>query len=251
MRPCGLGNRMAGAATAPALRYHRSMSIWSRIGEALRAIAQGDSLADVLGRLRTPPEQTVGFTIAVIALGAKMAKADGRVSRSEVAAFREVFHIDAADEAAAARVYNLARQDVAGYELYADRVSALFGEDRTMLETLLEGLFHIAVADGDYHPHEDAFLREVARRLKLEPRVFRALHARYVPGAPPDPFAVLGVEPGDDIETIRARWRDLVRETHPDRMIARGLPEEAVRLAARRLAAINLAWDEIRTASAA
>jgi DnaJ like chaperone protein len=226
------------------------MSIWTRIGEALRALAQGETLADVLGRLRTPPEQTVGFTIAVIALGAKMAKADGQVTRTEVTAFREVFHIDPADEAAAARVYNLARQDVAGYELYADRISAMFGEDRILLETLLEGLFHIAVSDGDYHPHEDAFLREVARRLKLEPRVFRALHARYVPGAPPDPYAVLGVEPGDDLTAIRGRWRALVRETHPDRMIARGLPEEAVRLATRRLAAINKAWDEIRAARA-
>ncbi|GIX14914.1 MAG: molecular chaperone DjlA [Paracoccaceae bacterium] len=227
------------------------MSIWSRIREALRALTRGESLSDVLARLRTPPEQTVAFTIAVIALGAKMAKADGQVTRPEVAAFREVFHIAPADEAAAARVYNLARQDVAGFELYADRVARMFADDRAMLETLLECLFHIAVADGAYHPHEDAFLREVARRFGLPETVFRALHARYVPGAPPDPHAVLGVSPGDDLATIRRRWRQLVREIHPDRLIARGLPEEAVRLANRRLAAINHAWEEIRAARAA
>ncbi|RMF38928.1 MAG: molecular chaperone DjiA [Alphaproteobacteria bacterium] len=221
------------------------MSVWTRIGEALRALAKGESLADVLARLRTPPEQTVGFTIAVIALGAKMAKADGRVTRNEVAAFREIFHIPPKDEAQAARVYNLARQDVAGFELYADRVAAMFGEDRTVLEELLEGLFHIAVADGEYHPAEDAFLREVARRFKLDERVYRSLYSRYVPGAPPDPYAVLGVTPEDDLSAIRRRWRKLVRENHPDRLIAHGLPEEAIKLATNRLAAINRAWEMI------
>ena len=99
------------------------MSIWSRIRDALAALAQGESLSAVFERLRAPPERSVAFTIAVIALGAKMAKADGEVKRSEVAAFREVFHIPEEEEPNAARVYNLARQDVAGYEAYARTVS--------------------------------------------------------------------------------------------------------------------------------
>ena len=101
------------------------MSIWSRIADALSALASGESLADVFDRLRTPPERTVAFTIAVIALGAKMAKADGHVTRDEVTAFREVFTIPKADEANAARVFNLARQDVAGFEEYATRLSLI------------------------------------------------------------------------------------------------------------------------------
>ncbi|QDL92333.1 molecular chaperone DjiA [Paroceanicella profunda] len=222
------------------------MSIWTRIAEALSALASGESLADVLAKLRSPPEQSVAFTIAVIALGAKMAKADGHVTRREVEAFREVFRIAPEDEAQAARVYNLARQDVAGFELYADRVARMFRNQRQVLEDLLEGLFHIALADGDYHPAEDAFLREVARRFALEPRVFRSLHARYLPGVEPDPYDVLGVAPTDDIRTIRSRWRALVRDTHPDRLVSRGVPEEAITLATRRLAAINDAWAAIQ-----
>ena len=95
------------------------MSLWTRITEALAALASGESLAQVFDRLRTPPERSVAFTIAVIGLGAKMAKADGQVTRDEVAAFREVFQIAGEDEAQAARVFNLARQDIAGYEVYA------------------------------------------------------------------------------------------------------------------------------------
>ena len=79
------------------------MTIWERIGEAISALTSGESLADVFAKLRTPPERSVGFTIAVIALGAKMAKADGQVTRDEVMAFREVFQIPPDDEANAAK----------------------------------------------------------------------------------------------------------------------------------------------------
>ncbi len=124
------------------------MSIWTRISEALAALRNGDSLASVFERLRTPPERTIGFTIAVIALSAKMAKADGLVTRTEVMAFREVFHIPKKDEAGAAKVFNLARQDVAGYEEYARRIRAMFTGDSETLRDLMAGLFHIAGSDG-------------------------------------------------------------------------------------------------------
>ena len=102
------------------------MSIWSRISDALAALAQGEGLSAVFERLRTPPERSVGFTIAVIALSAKMAKADGLVTRDEVTAFREVFQISPEEEANAARVFNLASQDVAGFEDYARRIRGMF-----------------------------------------------------------------------------------------------------------------------------
>ena len=126
------------------------MSIWSRIADALSALASGEGLTAVFDQLRTPPEKTVAFTIAVIALSAKMAKADGLVTRDEVMAFREIFHIPREDEDGAARVFNLARQDVAGFEEYAKRIRAMFGQDRGTLCDLMEGLFHIAMADGTY-----------------------------------------------------------------------------------------------------
>ena len=128
------------------------MSVWSRIAQMLSALASGEGLSALLERLRTPPEQSVAFTIAVIALGAKMAKADGRVTRDEVAAFREVFHIPPEEEAHAARVFDLARQDVAGFDAYAARVARMFGPGHAALVDLMDGLFHIALADGSYHP---------------------------------------------------------------------------------------------------
>ena len=112
------------------------MSIWTRISEALSALASGEGLSAVFDRLRTPPERSVAFTIAVIALSAKMAKADGLVTRDEVTAFREVFQIAQADEANAAKVFNLARQDVAGFEEYATRIRGMFGAETGALYDL-------------------------------------------------------------------------------------------------------------------
>ena len=227
------------------------MSIWTRISEALAALASGEGLSAVFDRLRTPPERSVAFTIAVIALSAKMAKADGLVTRDEVTAFREVFQIAQADEPGAAKVFNLARQDVAGFEDYATRIRAMFEGHPKTLTDLVEGLFHIAMADGFYHPNENAFLERVAEIFRMPDREFRILRARFVPDADRDPYDVLGVSPDMALDDIRRIWRQLVRDNHPDAMVARGVPEEAVQLAEKRMADINRAWDEISSQQAA
>jgi len=222
------------------------MSIWSRISEALAALGRGEGLSAVFDRLRTPPERRVAFTIAVIALGAKMAKADGRVTRDEVSAFREVFRIAPEDERGAARVFNLARQDVAGYEEYARRIRRMFGDGAPVLCDLMEGLFHISVADGVFHPEEERFLKRVAEIFGLGSDQFHRLKSRFVTGARPDPFEVLGVSPQTPTEEIRKAWRRQVLECHPDRMQARGVPREALKLAEKRIIDLNRAWEEIR-----
>ncbi len=179
-----------------------------------------------------------------------MAKADGLVTRDEVSAFREVFEIPPGEEANAARVFNLARQDVAGFEDYARRIARMYGDGDEALCHLVEGLFHIAMADGTYHSAENDFLHRVSEIFGLAEREFRAIRTRFVPDVPPDPWDVLGVEPGSPITEVRKAWRRLARESHPDAMMARGVPKEAVRLAEARMAAINAAWESIRDAKA-
>jgi DnaJ like chaperone protein len=226
------------------------MSIWTRIAEALSALATGESLSEVFSRFRTPPEKSIGFTIAVIALGAKMAKADGQVTSDEVSAFREVFSIPPDEESNAARVFNLARSDVAGFDGYARQITRMFGSAHPALEDVLEGLFHIAAADGIYHPDEDAFLREVAGIFGIDDACFESMRARHSRDHS-DPYLVLAVSRDAPMPEIRRRWRKMVRETHPDQMIARGVPEEAVKIAAKKLAEINEAYETIQNQRAA
>lgn len=233
------------------------MSLWTRISEALSALTKGEGLTAVFDRLRSSPETSVGFTIAVIALAAKMAKADGQVTRDEVTAVREVFHIPPEEEKNAARIFNMAREDVAGFEEYATRIARMFriegkpcGVDSVLCD-LMEGLFHIAASDGEYHPGEDAFLARVAEIFGMPDSAFRRMRSRYVPDAAPDPYTVLGVPPETSIDEIKSVWRAEVRATHPDRMMARGVPEEAIKLAEKRLIAVNRAWEEISAQHAA
>ncbi|PIB24420.1 molecular chaperone DjlA [Amylibacter kogurei] len=221
------------------------MSIWLRISDAIGALSKGESLSTVLEKLRSQPERSVAFTIAVIGLGAKMAKADGLVTKDEVAAFRQVFHIAKRDEAQAAKVFNLARTDVAGYEVYAQTIYKMFSQDTSVLENLVEGLFHIAMADGHYHPAEDDFVHTVARKFNIDERSFRGLRTRFVPDAEPDAYDVLGVDVDTPIDEVRAKWRKIIRETHPDQLMAQGLPEEAISMATKRMIAANKAWEEI------
>ena len=218
------------------------MSLWTTISETIAAlVARGESLLAIFDRRR--PERSVAFTIAIVSLGAKMAKADGLVRPAEVAAFRRVFHLAPKDEAAAARVFNLARQDVAGFEVYATRIARMFQDEPAVLEDVLEGLFEIAMADGRYHGDEEAFLRRVRELFDVPEAAFDLIEARHLEGRASDPWQVLGLPRDADLATARSRWRDLVRSTHPDRMIARGLPVETVKLATARLTAINRAWE--------
>ena len=147
-------------------------SFWQRIA---------DRLAALLGapRAATPPEKSVAFTIAVIALGAKLAKADGAVARSEVAAFRRVFIIPRAEEKNAARVFDLARQDVAGFDAWARRIAAMFPQGDPVLADVLEGLYIIAVADAELNEAEIVFLDEVARIFGIPEPQAAAIRARH------------------------------------------------------------------------
>ena len=227
----------------------RKPSLWARIGEALASLTRAEGLGGLFERQKPAPERSVAFTIAVIALGAKLSKADGQVTRDEVSVFRRIFQIPPEEEANAARVFDMARTDVAGFDAYARKVATMFGPGAPVLRDVLEGLFAIAMADGEYHENEDMFLAEVARIFGINETIFRALRAAAVPGAVPDPWSVLELEPGTDLAIARRHWKALVREAHPDRAMARGLPPEAVKLAEERMVALNRAWSEIEAAA--
>ena len=225
---------------------HRTMSIWTRITQAISAV--GDSVSAFLARVvrtRGAPEHSIAFTIGVIALGAKMAKADGVVTGDEVEAFRQVFHVPENELAGVARVFNLAKQDVAGYDAYARQLARLFAGRRQVLEDLLDSLFHIAKADGAVHEAEVQFLADVASIFGFSEAEFRCIKARHVKAPKSDPYVVLGIDPSATNESIRQHYRKLVRDNHPDRHIAAGVPEEMIEVATEKLARINAAYDTV------
>ncbi|MBA5777821.1 DnaJ family molecular chaperone [Stappia sp. F7233] len=227
------------------------MSIWSRINSVLQTIGNGsvglvDRIVQFVTTLGDGSEgrRSVAFTVAMIALSAKMAKADGVVTGDEEIAFLDLFQIPAGEERNVARLFNLAKQDVAGFEVYAARLAGVFAGEQETLTDILDGLFHIAKADGLVHEAEVSYLRRVAEIFGFDARAFNQVLARHTREGG-DPYVVLGVEPSASNAEVKAHYRQLVRETHPDRLMARGVPEEFVKIANDRLAALNAAYRQI------
>jgi DnaJ like chaperone protein len=227
------------------------MSIWGKVSGAGAGFLVGGPVGALVGAVAghfifdREADPGLVFTIAVIALAGKMAKADGVVSDAELEAFERVFRVPAPDQANVRRIFNLARQDVAGYEIYAGQIARLFVGNPGVLEDVLDGLFEIAKADGVLHPGESAFLERVAEIFGFAPNEFRRIRASHFAPELTDPYVILGISYVAGENEIRQTYRRLVRENHPDSLIARGVPEEFVKLANDKLAAINGAYEKI------
>ncbi len=243
------------------------MSVWGKILGGAAGFALGGPLGALIGavaghavdKLRTPGREGVAggegvaadatkgiaFTIAVIVLGAKMAKADGQVTSDEVAAFKEVFHVPPEELDNVGRLFNQARKDARGFEPYANQIGRMFRDNPAVLEELLEGLFHIARADGKLHEGELAFLEQVAEIFGFNAVDWDRIRAGNMGADKGDPFEILGMGRNASNDEIKAAYRRLVRENHPDRLIAQGMPAEFVQLANEKLATINVAYDRI------
>lgn len=248
------------------------MSIWGKILGGAAGFAIGGPLGALLGAVAghavdelrgsdapdaeaAPPSpdqtKTIAFTVGVIVLGAKMAKADGVVHRVEIDAFRQVFHVPPEELKNVGRLFDVAKRDSAGFEAYAVQLAKMFQDRRPVLEDLMGGLFHIATADHVIHRAELEFLAAVSRIFGFTEEEFeqlRRIHGGANAGAGDpldDPYAVLGVAPTASLEEIKTTYRRLVRENHPDRVMAQGLPQEFVDIAQEKMAAINAAFEKI------
>ena len=234
------------------------MSIWGLIIGGAAGFAFGGPIGGLLGAAagiavergfvppKPAPENTkrVAFTVAVIALSAKMAKADGVVSRDEIAAFRQRVHIPQSEIKQVGKFWDLARQTPDGFEDYAAQVAKLFEPRDPVLEQLLDLLFFIARSDGEMTPPEIEYLTRVSQIFGFSDADFSRLMALHG-GSGPSPFYILGVTPDIDDEGLRRHWKGLVRSHHPDKLIADGMPEEFITAANERLASINAAYDTI------
>jgi DnaJ like chaperone protein len=232
------------------------MSIWGKLTGAAHGLAVGGPIGALLGsvtghhandRLGTMKHgKQVAFTVGVIALGAKMAKADGVVTKDEIQAFKEVFKVPKGEEQNVGRIFNLAKQDVAGFEMYARQLDRLFHDNRELLTDVMDGLFHIAVADGHLHASEERFLSEVAKEFGFTQAEFLSIKGRHFKCEMYDPYNILNTTPYASDTELKTQYHRLVAENHPDRLIARGVPEEFVEIATKKLAAINAAYEEIK-----
>jgi DnaJ like chaperone protein len=249
------------------------MSIWGKLVGGGVGLAFGGPIGGLLGALAghavdraaeewvesgggvsllAPRDETqhIAFTVGVIVLSAKMAKVDGRVTHDEIDAFRQVFHVPPHELNNVARVFDLAKRDASGFEPYARQLAQLLRNRPAVLEEVLDCLFHIARADGTVADAEINYLRAVADLFGFSAAEFHRIAASNgvdptLGGEDADPYAVLGLERAVHDDEARAAWKRLVREHHPDRLTAQGMPQEFVAIATEKLARINAAWDRV------
>lgn len=226
-------------------------SVWQRLGEIVGSASERTGMVGSLVNLIDPDTWLPGgkdaaFTLALIALSAKMAVSDGIVTASELRAFHRTVDIPPGIEEQVDRVFRLAQQDVAGYEAYARKVRRFFATSPDTLEHVLDGLFFIASADGFVHQDELAYLKSVSDIFGFDDARFEQIAAQHVVlDAGIDPYVVLGLMPGADQAEVKRVYRTLVAEHHPDRLIAKGVPEELIDVATARMQAINQAYNKI------
>jgi DnaJ like chaperone protein len=226
-------------------------SVWQRIADFVGSFEQRTGLAGSLANVFDldnwlPGGRDAAFTLALIALSAKMAVADGVVTASEWRAFQRTVEIPAGIEQQVDRLFKLAQQDVAGYEAYARKIGRFFAGTPETLEHVLDSLFYIASADGMVHEAELDYLKNVSDIFGFDEARFEQLASQHVfLDASIDPYTVLGLVPGADRDEVRRVYRQLVAEHHPDRLIAKGVPEELIDVATARMQAINQAYNKI------
>ena len=216
-----------------------------------RAVAGGNGAVEA--------DAGVVFALGVIALSAKVAKADGTVTRDEIRTFQRIFPFDADERSRVADLYNEARRSANGFEAYAEQVRGALAGKPELLAEVVDALYAIAAADGELHPAEEDMIARIGAIFGVGGYEMASLRARHAagPGAgagaagdgrrgAADAYAVLGLEPGVSDEELRTAHRKLVRTYHPDRLVSKGLPEEFMELANDRLAAINAAYETVR-----
>ena len=219
------------------------MNIWQRIFSAGARLFGPPNTPDRHGQPGKMDQ--AGVVAALVALGAKMAKADGQVRNAEVAAFKRVFQATAENEATIARFFDLARQTTLGFERYARIIAKRFRAQPAALEDVMDGLFHIALADGIVTDAEMAFLETVGNIFGFSEREFRRIKTAHLGRASDDPYLILGVDEDISDTDLKRAYRRMAAANHPDRMIARGLPQELVGLANHKMAMVNKAYAEI------
>jgi DnaJ like chaperone protein len=235
-----------------------AMSIWTDLAGAARRLFEDEGTepgrtapagcSEALGDVRCGPDANdVEFTAAVVGLGAKLAKADGLVTPDEVQMFARVFRAPPGDEITVGRVFNLARQTVHGYEGYARRLGRRYGDRPCLLEGVLDGLFQIALADGVVTDDELSYLESVSEAFGFSESDFRRIRASHLAADAEDPYTVLGVPHDAAFDQVRAAYRRLMLENHPDALAAaRSAPRDFESVANAKAAAITGAYAQIR-----
>ena len=185
------------------------------------------------------------FAIALIILTAKLAKADGHVSREELIAIKNKLKIPEHEIDQVGKIFNKAKEDSLGYEPYAQQIAQIYRNNPVVLDEIINTLFYIAEADGSISDSELAMMRNIAKIFGLNESQFEGIKESRKSSDKLNPYIVLGCSPNDDFAIIRKKYLQLSKEHHPDVLMNKGVPQEVIEESKKKMRAINSAFDQI------
>ena len=237
------------------------MSFWKAGIGGMIGFTIGGPLGGILGALigsklsdknqRQPSsnqKNQAAFFTALFACFAKIAKADGRVSREEVDKvdyfIKSKFRFPTEQRAFAIEIFNHAKDDQNSFEDYARQLSTLLSSDPSSLMMFYELLFELSMADGYLDPSEEKLLFQAIKIFNLDPDLININKKKF--GADvADAYAILGVDKSMSFKDIKKEYQRKRKEFHPDTLISRGLPEELLDKAKEKFIEIQSAFEEI------
>ena len=218
------------------------------IGGILGAVI-GSKLSDNNRRKPGTNERNqAAFFAALFACFAKIAKADGRVTRDEVEKvdhfIKERFKFPPDQRGFAIEIFNHAKDDQNSFKDYASQLASLLSTNPSALIMFYELLFELSMADGHLDPSEEELLKQAVNIFNLDPDLFETNKRKF--GATiSDAYTILGVDEGMSFKEIKIAYQRKRKEFHPDTLIAKGLPDELLERAKERFIEIQAAFEEI------
>jgi DnaJ like chaperone protein len=198
------------------------------------------------GRFTSNQQQQAAFFAALFACLAKLAKADGVVSKDEVEKvdvfIKERFKFPPEQRQFAIQVFNQAKDDNVSYEEYATQLGSLLSSNKNALVVFYELLFELAMADGVLDGAEEELLQKTPLIFGIDQSLFIQLKEKFT-GSLSDPYKILGVDVNQPFSEIKKVYRKKRREFHPDTLISKGLPDELLEKAKERFIEIQQAYE--------
>jgi DnaJ like chaperone protein len=193
-------------------------------------------------------DHQVAFFAALFACLAKIAKADGQVTKEEINKIEDFitqkFNLDGEQRNFAINIFQKAKDDNVSFDAYAKQLASLLKRSPNSLMIFYELLFELAMADGELHPNEEKLLKRVPRIFGFNDGLYNKLFQKY--GMKTQNFyEVLGVSKQMNFDEIRKIYLKKRREFHPDKLISKGLPEELIEKAKEKFIEIQEAYEEL------
>jgi len=210
--------------------------------------------------LQNALRQAVFLETVFISMG-KLAKADGHVSQDEIDHVEQFMQKLGMTESHRSQAIALFRQGAdPAFDIDATytRFMAVCGNTRHLKQVLLVYLIVMSLADGHFHPAEEALLAGIATRLGYDQAAFQQLldmvqnQSHFAGGqagsasALDDAYKALGVTKDSSDAEIKRAYRKLMSQYHPDKLIGQGVPEDMIAMATEQAQEIQLAHDLIK-----